>query len=49
MANLSIPEDLSTEAANEYLLEACQRFDVKCPPHTTIWLLDKVIRISLNL
>ncbi|EOY07170.1 Lysyl-tRNA synthetase 1 [Theobroma cacao] len=43
-ANLSIPKDLSSEPANWYLLEACERFDVKCPPpHTTTRLLDKLV------
>ncbi|KAK1562476.1 hypothetical protein Q3G72_012582 [Acer saccharum] len=34
-ANISIPKDLSSEVANKYLLDACERFNVKCPPHTT--------------
>lgn len=43
MANLNIPKDLSSEAANKYLLDACAKFDVKCPPpQTTTRLLDKV-------
>ncbi|OMO85029.1 Lysine-tRNA ligase, class II [Corchorus capsularis] len=43
-ANLSIPKDLSSETANRYLLEACERFEVKCaPPHTTSRLLDKLV------
>ncbi|KAG9457264.1 hypothetical protein H6P81_001772 [Aristolochia fimbriata] len=44
MANLNIPKDLSSDAANEYLLEACARFDVNCPPpQTTTRLLDKLV------
>ncbi|XP_010911688.1 lysine--tRNA ligase isoform X2 [Elaeis guineensis] len=44
MANLSIPKDLSSEAANKYLLDACEKFDVKCPPpQTTARLLDKLV------
>ncbi|KAK1563344.1 hypothetical protein Q3G72_026261 [Acer saccharum] len=43
-ANISIPKDLSGEAANKYLLDACERFNVKCPPpHTTTRLLDKLV------
>lgn len=43
MANLSIPKDLSSDEANKYLLDACNKFDVKCaPPQTTARLLDKV-------
>lgn len=43
MANLDIPKDLSSDAANEYLVNACTRYDVKCPPpQTTARLLDKV-------
>ncbi|KAG8484065.1 hypothetical protein CXB51_022983 [Gossypium anomalum] len=43
-ANLSIPKDLSSETANKFLLEACEKFDVKCPaPHTTTRLLDKLV------
>ncbi|GMI71427.1 lysyl-tRNA synthetase 1 [Hibiscus trionum] len=43
-ANLSIPKDLSTETANRFLLEACEKFDVKClAPHTTTRLLDKLV------
>ncbi|XP_009381248.2 lysine--tRNA ligase-like isoform X2 [Musa acuminata AAA Group] len=44
MANLSIPKDISSEAANKYLLDACVKFDVKCPPpQTTTRLLDKLV------
>ncbi|CAL9123613.1 unnamed protein product, partial [Musa acuminata var. zebrina] len=44
IANLSIPKDISSEAANKYLLDACVKFDVKCPPpQTTARLLDKLV------
>ncbi|KAH7514641.1 hypothetical protein FEM48_Zijuj11G0110900 [Ziziphus jujuba var. spinosa] len=44
IANLSIPKDLASDAANQYLLNACNSFDVKCPPpHTTTRLLDKLV------
>ncbi|PKU78612.1 lysine--tRNA ligase [Dendrobium catenatum] len=43
MANLDIPKDLSSEAANKYLVDACAKFNVACPPPlTTSRLLDKV-------
>jgi lysyl-tRNA synthetase, class II len=43
MAKLNIPKDLSSEEANKYLIDACAKFDVKCPPpQTTARLLDKV-------
>ncbi|KAK8512173.1 hypothetical protein V6N12_031900 [Hibiscus sabdariffa] len=43
-ANLCIPKDLSTETANRFLLEACEKFDIKCPaPPTTTRLLDKLV------
>lgn len=43
VANISIPRDLSSESANKYLVDVCEKFDVKCPPpHTTTRLLDKV-------
>ncbi|XP_073270765.1 lysine--tRNA ligase-like isoform X2 [Primulina huaijiensis] len=44
VANLSIPKDLSSEEANKYLVEACSKFDIKCPPpQTTTRLLDKLV------
>ncbi|KAJ4893394.1 Lysine--tRNA ligase [Raphanus sativus] len=44
VANLSIPKDLASEEANKYLIDACARFDVKCPPpQTTARLLDKLV------
>ena len=51
VANLNIPKDLASEEANKYLIDACAKFDVKCPPpQTTARLLDKVSNIfSLTL
>lgn len=44
MAGLSIPKDLSSEETNQYLKNACLKYDIKCPPpETTTRLLDKVI------
>ncbi|XP_077220938.1 lysine--tRNA ligase, cytoplasmic-like [Tasmannia lanceolata] len=44
MAKLNIPKDLSSEVANKYLVDACVKFDVKCPPpQTTTRLLDKLV------
>ncbi|GER43863.1 lysine--tRNA ligase [Striga asiatica] len=44
VANLNIPKDLSSEVANKYLVDACARFEVKCPPpQTTARLLDKLV------
>jgi len=44
MANLNIPKDLSSDEANRYLIEACVKYDVKCPPpQTTSRLLDKLV------
>lgn len=44
MANLDIPKDLSSVEANKYLVDACVRFDIKCPPpQTTARLLDKLV------
>ncbi|KAJ1433468.1 OB-fold nucleic acid binding domain, AA-tRNA synthetase-type [Sesbania bispinosa] len=43
MAGLSIPKDLSSEEANQYLKNACLKYDIKCPPpETTARMLDKV-------
>lgn len=43
-AQLNIPKDISSEEANKYLLSACEKFDVKCPPpQTTARLLDKLV------
>ncbi|KAF2940067.1 hypothetical protein DAI22_03g242700 [Oryza sativa Japonica Group] len=42
MAKLNIPKDLSSDEANKYLIDACAKYDVKCPPpQTTTRLLDK--------
>ncbi|KAL3850396.1 hypothetical protein ACJIZ3_012278 [Penstemon smallii] len=44
IANLNIPKDLSSEEANKYLVDACLKFDIKCPPpQTTTRLLDKLV------
>ncbi|KAJ9175431.1 hypothetical protein P3X46_013987 [Hevea brasiliensis] len=44
IANLNIPKDLSSDEANKYLVAACERFEVKCPPpQTTARLLDKLV------
>jgi hypothetical protein len=44
MSGLSIPKDLASEEANQYLRNACLKYDIKCaPPQTTARLLDKVI------
>ncbi|XP_078165055.1 lysine--tRNA ligase-like [Carex rostrata] len=44
IAKLNIPKDLSSEEANKYLIDACAKFDVKCPPpQTTARLLDKLV------
>ncbi|AQK64351.1 Lysine--tRNA ligase [Zea mays] len=44
MANLNIPKDLASDEANRYLIEACAKYDVKCPPpQTTSRLLDKLV------
>ncbi|KAJ6993878.1 hypothetical protein NC653_016872 [Populus alba x Populus x berolinensis] len=44
MANLNIPKDLSSDEAIKYLVAACERFEVKCPPpQTTTRLLDKLV------
>ena len=43
MANLNIPKDIASEEANKYLIDACAKYEVKCPPPlTTTRLLDKV-------
>ncbi|XVE84434.1 hypothetical protein DITRI_Ditri17bG0013900 [Diplodiscus trichospermus] len=44
MANLNIPKDLSSDEANKYLVDACAKFEIKCPPpQTTARLLDKLV------
>ncbi|KAL9809509.1 putative lysine--tRNA ligase [Arabidopsis thaliana] len=50
MANLNIPKDLASEEANKYLVDACERFDVRCPPPlTTARLLDKLCNAYTEL
>ena len=47
IANLNIPKDLSSDEANKYLVDACAKFEIKCPPpQTTARLLDKVCLLS---
>ncbi|KAL1222426.1 Lysine--tRNA ligase, cytoplasmic [Cardamine amara subsp. amara] len=44
VANLNIPKDLASEEANSYLVDACARLNVICPPPlTTARLLDKLV------
>ncbi|KAG4383781.1 hypothetical protein AAZX31_13G136600 [Glycine max] len=44
MAGLSIPKDLSSEEANQYLKDVCLKYEIKCPPpETTARLLDKLV------
>ncbi|KAL9661158.1 hypothetical protein QQ045_025980 [Rhodiola kirilowii] len=44
LANLEIPKDLASEEATKYLIDACVKFDIKCPPpQTTTRLLDKLV------
>ncbi|EFH54605.1 predicted protein [Arabidopsis lyrata subsp. lyrata] len=44
VANLNIPKDLASWEANKYLIDACERFDVTCPPpKTTARLLEKLV------
>lgn len=44
LANLNIPKDLASDEANCYLIDACGKFDIKCPPpQTTARLLDKLV------
>lgn len=44
IANLNIPKDLSSDETNKYLIDACAKFEIRCPPpQTTARLLDKVI------
>ncbi|XP_014492794.1 lysine--tRNA ligase, cytoplasmic [Vigna radiata var. radiata] len=44
MAGLSIPKDLSSEEANQYLKDVCLKCEIKCPPpETTSRLLDKLV------
>ncbi|XP_009611651.1 lysine--tRNA ligase, cytoplasmic-like [Nicotiana tomentosiformis] len=44
VANLNIPKDLSSDEANKYLIDACAKFEIECPPpQTTARLLDKLV------
>ncbi|CAL0301521.1 unnamed protein product [Lupinus luteus] len=44
IAGLSIPKDLSSDEANQYLKDACLKYEIKCPPpETTTRLLDKLV------
>lgn len=46
---LDIPKDLSSDEANKYLIDACNKFDVKCSsPQTTARLLDKLVEHFLE-
>ncbi|XP_057868980.1 lysine--tRNA ligase isoform X2 [Cryptomeria japonica] len=48
-AGLDIPKDLSSDEANKYLIDACNKFDVKCSsPQTTARLLDKLVEHFLE-
>ena len=41
---LSIPKDLNSDEAKQYLKDACAKFEVECaPPQTTARLLDKLV------
>nr|XP_043615215.1 lysine--tRNA ligase-like isoform X2 [Erigeron canadensis] len=49
MANLSIPKDLASEEARQYLADACTKFDINCsPPQTTARLLEQLVRHFLE-
>ncbi|KAK4375707.1 hypothetical protein RND71_006384 [Anisodus tanguticus] len=44
VANLNIPKDLSSDETNKYLIDACAKFEIRCPPpQTTARLLDKLV------
>ncbi|GAU39075.1 hypothetical protein TSUD_321460 [Trifolium subterraneum] len=44
ITGLNIPKDLSSDEANQYLRDACKKYDIKCPPpETTARLLDKLV------
>ncbi|TYJ46043.1 hypothetical protein E1A91_A02G095800v1 [Gossypium mustelinum] len=49
MANLNIPKDFSSDEANKYLVDACAKFEIKCPPQTTARLLDKLCNAYTEL
>ncbi|MCL7045314.1 hypothetical protein MKW94_002942 [Papaver nudicaule] len=48
MSGLEIPKDLSSDVTNKYLLDACIKFDLKCPPQTTPRLLDTLVEHFLG-
>nr|XP_043615633.1 lysine--tRNA ligase-like [Erigeron canadensis] len=49
VANLSIPKDLKSEEARQYLADACNKFDINCsPPQTTTRLLEKLSKHFLE-
>ncbi|CAI8590780.1 unnamed protein product [Vicia faba] len=44
IAGLSIPKDLASDETNQYLKNACLKYEIKCPPpETTTRLLDKLV------
>ncbi|GAU41425.1 hypothetical protein TSUD_26050 [Trifolium subterraneum] len=44
ITGLNIPKDLSSDEANQYLRDACKKYEIKCPPpETTARLLDKLV------
>lgn len=50
IAGLSIPKDLASDETNQYLKNACLKYEIKCPPpETTTRLLDKVNHFLLSL
>ncbi|AQK55848.1 Lysine--tRNA ligase cytoplasmic [Zea mays] len=48
MANLNIPKDLASDEAKRYLIEACAKYDVKCPPPQTTSLRPDFLRFFLQ-
>ncbi|MCL7048509.1 hypothetical protein MKW94_027766 [Papaver nudicaule] len=48
MSGLKIPGDLSSDITNKYLLDACLKFEVNCPPQTTAELLFKLVEHFLG-
>ncbi|CAJ2637772.1 lysine--tRNA ligase, cytoplasmic [Trifolium pratense] len=44
IAGLNIPKDLASDEANQYLRDACKKYEITCPPpETTARLLDKLV------
>lgn len=41
--NVKFPEDLSTDDANDFLVDLCDKHDIDCPAPTTSRLLDKLV------